>query len=103
AKDDGSPPDGCDVSDLTAAELRGRDVAEEAARFLSAEIPGFSSAFLADTATTVGIRETRHALGDHVVTFDEAIACTKPADGVAASAWPFEFHTEGADTRWEFV
>ena len=38
-----------------------------------------------DTATTLGVRETRHALGDHVVDFDEAAACTKQPDGVAAS------------------
>ena len=99
----GDPPDGTDVFDLTMMELRGRDVAEESARFLAAEIPGFSSAYLQDTATTVGVRETRHALGEHVLTFDEAVACTKHPDAVAASAWPFEFHTEGADTRWEFL
>jgi len=101
AKPDGGPPDGTDIFDLTQAEMRGRQIAEDAARFLSEEVAGFESAFLQDTATTVGIRETRHALGDHVVTFDEAAACTKFADGVAASAWPFEFHTEGAETRWE--
>jgi hypothetical protein len=101
AKPSGEPPDGTDVFDLTGAEMRGREIVEEAARFLKAEIGGFQSAFLADTAVTVGIRETRHALGDHVVTFDEAAACTKHDDGVAASAWPFEFHTEGAETRWE--
>jgi len=99
----GDPPDGTDVFALTDAEIRGRAIAEEAARFLVGEIPGFASAYLQDTATTIGIRETRHALGDHVVDFDEAIACTKHPDGVAASAWPFEFHTEGADTRWEFL
>jgi FAD-dependent oxidoreductase family protein len=103
SKPDGSPPDGTDVFDLTEAEMKGRSVAEEAARFLKAEMPGFASSFLQDTATTLGVRETRHAIGDHVVTFDEAIACTKHPDGVAASAWPFEFHTEGAETRWEFL
>jgi hypothetical protein len=103
AKADGSPPDGTDVFDLTGAEIRGRQIAEDAARFLQDEVPGFQSAFLQDTATTVGIRETRHALGDHVVTFEEAAACMKHPDGVAASAWPFEFHTEGAETRWEQV
>jgi hypothetical protein len=101
AKESGDPPDGTDVFDLTDAEIRGRAIAEEAARFLVGEIPGFASAFLQDTAVTVGIRETRHALGEHVVDFDEAVACTKHPDGVAASAWPFEFHTEGAETRWE--
>lgn len=103
AKEDGSPPDGTDVFDLTAAELRGRSVAEEAARFLVAEMPGFSSAFIQDTATTLGVRETRHAVGDHVLTFDEAVSASKFDDGVAASAWPFEFHTQGAETRWEFL
>ncbi len=98
---DGTPPDGTDVFDLTDGELRGRQVAEDAAAFLKEEIPGFGSAFLQDTATTLGIRETRHAIGDHVVTFEEAAACTKQPDAVAASAWPFEFHTEGAETRWE--
>jgi hypothetical protein len=103
AKADGSPPDGTDVVDLTDAEMRGREIAEGAAQFLQKEIPGFSSSFLQDTAVTIGIRETRHALGEHIVTFEEAAACTKHADGVAASAWPFEFHTEGADTRWEHL
>lgn len=103
AKQTGEAPDGTDVFDLTDAEMRGREIVEEAARFLQSEIPGFSSAFLQDTATTLGVRETRHALGEHVLTFEEAAACTKYDDGVAASAWPFEFHTEGPDTRWEFL
>ncbi len=103
ARSSGGPPDGTDVIDLTEAEISGRAIAEEAARFLRAEMPGFASAYLQDTAVTLGVRETRHALGDHVVTFDEATGCTKFPDGVAASAWPFEFHTEGADTRWEFL
>ncbi len=103
SRSDGGPPDGTDPFDLTRAEIDGRAIAEEAARFLQAEVPGFASAFLQDTATTVGIRETRHAIGDHVLTFEEAAAATKHEDGVAASAWPFEFHTAGTDTRWEFL
>lgn len=103
SRPDGGPPDGTDVFDLTAAELRGREVAEAAARFLREQIPGFSSSYLQDTATSIGIRETRHALGEHVLTGEEAAACTKHPDGVAASAWPFEFHTSGASTTWEFL
>jgi hypothetical protein len=103
AKADGGPPDGTCIFDLTDAELRGRAVAEEAARFLVDEMPGFGSAYLQDTATTLGVRETRHALGDHEISFEEASAATKHPDGIAASAWPFEFHTEGAETRWEFL
>lgn len=103
AREDGSAPDATDVFDLTAAELRGRRVAEDAARFLQAEMPGFSSSYLQDTATTLGVRETRHALGEHVLGFEEAAGCVKQPDAVAASSWPFEFHTEGADTKWEFL
>ncbi|MGH7858863.1 MAG: FAD-dependent oxidoreductase, partial [Candidatus Binatia bacterium] len=103
AKPSGDVPDGTDVFDLTEAEMRGRAIVEEASRFLKEEIPGFGSAFLQDTATTLGVRETRHALGDHVLTFEEAAACAKFPDGIACSAWPFEFHTEGPDTRWDFL
>ena len=103
SKPSGDPPDGTDVVELTQGEIEGRAVAEEAARFLQGEMPGFASAYLQDTAVTLGIRETRHALGDHVVTFDEATGCTKHPDGVAASAWPFEFHTDASQTRWDFL
>jgi hypothetical protein len=99
----GDPPDATDVVQLTEAEIRGRAVAEEAAKFLVGEMPGFASAYLQDTAVTLGVRETRHAIGEHVVTFEEAVACTKHPDGVAASAWPFEFHTDATQTRWEFL
>jgi hypothetical protein len=101
SRPDGSPPDGTDVFDLTAMEMTGRDIVDEAARFLKAEMPGLDDAFLEDTAFSVGIRETRHAIGDHVISFDEAASCAKHADGVAASAWPFEFHTQGAETHWQ--
>jgi hypothetical protein len=103
AKDDDGPPDGTDVFDLTAAEMKGRAVAEEAARFLADQMPGFSSAYIQDTATTLGVRETRHGIGEHVLDFDEASSCTKQPDGVAASTWPFEFHTDAGATRWEFI
>lgn len=103
ARGDGDPPDGTHPVDLTEAELRGREVAEASHRFLRERIPGFEDAFLQDTAVTIGIRETRHVLGEHLLTGDEAAACTKHPDGVAASAWPFEYHTEGADTRWEAI
>jgi hypothetical protein len=103
ARGDGTAPDGTDVFDLTDGEIRGRAIAEEAARFLVDEMPGFQSSFIADTATTLGVRETRHAMGDHVLSFEEAASCTKQPDGVAAATWPFEFHTEGAETRWEYL
>ncbi len=103
AKPSGDPPDGTDVIDLTQGEIEGRAVAEEAARFLQGEMPGFASAYLQDTAVTLGVRETRHALGDHVVTFEEATGCVKHPDGIAASAWPFEFHTDASETRWDFL
>lgn len=103
ARPDGGPPDATDLFELTRAELDGRDVAEEAARFLADEMPGFADAYLQDTAVTLGVRETRHVLGDHVLTAEDAAACVKPADGVAASAWPFEFHTHGADTTWNHL
>ncbi len=101
ARADGDPPDGTHPVDLTEAELHGRDVAEESHRFLREQMPGFEDSFLQDTAVTVGIRETRHVVGAYLLSGEEAASATKHPDGIASSAWPFEYHTEGADTRWE--
>ena len=80
---DGTPVDVTDVREATWGELEGRRLAEEAAAFLRAHVPGFEDAFLDDTAFALGVRETRRVVGDYVLTgadveagagFDDAIA-----------------------------
>jgi hypothetical protein len=92
---DGKALDGSLVSDLTYGEVKGRVDAEAAMEFLNKEIPGFESAFLADTAVQMGIRETRRIVGEYVLTQDDVLSGRKFDDSICLSSWPLEKWEEG--------
>ena len=100
---DGSPIDVTDVRQATWGELEGRRLAEEAAEFLRAHVPGFEDAFLDDTATALGVRETRRVIGDYVLTGDDVAGGARFDDAVAAGAWPQEYHVTGRSTEYRFL
>ncbi|MGH8982773.1 MAG: FAD-dependent oxidoreductase [Acidimicrobiia bacterium] len=93
---DGSPIDVTDVRQATWGELEGRRLAEEAAESLRTHVPGFEDAFLDDTATALGLHETRRVVGDYVLTGADVAGGACFDDAVAAGAWPQEYH---ASTR----
>jgi hypothetical protein len=100
---DGSPVDVTDVRQATWGELEGRRLAEEAAVFLQAHVPGFAEAFLDDTATALGVRETRRVVGDYVLTGGDVTRGAAFDDAVARGAWPREYHVHGRGTEYEFL
>jgi hypothetical protein len=100
---DGSPIDVTDVRQATWGELEGRRLAEEAADFLRAHVPGFADAFLDDTATALGVRETRRVVGDYVLTGDDVTNAAAFDDAVARGAWPREYHVHGRSTEYCFL
>lgn len=100
---DGTPVDVTDVHQATWGELEGRRLAEEAAAFLRAHVPGFADAFLDDTATALGVRETRRVVGDYVLTGDDVTSGASFDDAVARGAWPREYHVRGRTTEYEFL
>ena len=77
-----------DVRQATWGELEGRRLAEEAGAFLRAHVPGFADAFLDDTATALGVRETRRVVGDYVLTGDDVTSGAIFDEAVARGAWP---------------
>jgi hypothetical protein len=100
---DGSPVDVTDVRQATWGEVEGRRLAEEAADFLRAHVPGFSDAFLDDTATALGVRETRRVVGDYVLTGNDVTRGATFDDAVARGAWPREYHVHDRATEYEFL
>ncbi len=97
---DGNAIDATDLADLTFGELEGRRLAEEAAAFVRAHVPGFEDSFLADTAPNLGIREGRRVAGRYVLTGDDVQGLARFDDAIAAAAWPQEYHVEGRATRY---
>lgn len=100
---EGRSPDMTDPFEATAAEIAGRAEAEKAGRFLVAHMPGFSKAVFTDTPTQLGVRETRRAMGEYVLTGEDVLAAARFDDAVACGAWPQEFHVEGKETQWRWL
>lgn len=100
---DGRAPDMCSPLEATVAEMAGRDEAEKAAAFLIAHMPGFEAAYLVDTPTQLGVRETRRSVGEYTLTGEDVLGAARFDDAVACGAWPQEFHTEGRGTRWVWL
>jgi len=99
----GSPVDVTDVRQATWGELEGRRLAQEAAEFLQAHVPGFADAFLDDTGTALGVRETRRMIGDYVLTGEDVTRGATFDDAVARGAWPREYHVRNRTTEYEFL
>lgn len=92
---DGSVPLGIDSKDITYAEIEGRKQARAYASFLVNEVPGFQNAYLADTATQVGIRQTRSVAGLGTLRNSDIVTGVKSVHSVTLSAWPIELHAAG--------
>ncbi|HUY86471.1 MAG TPA: FAD-dependent oxidoreductase [Acidimicrobiales bacterium] len=100
ANPDGSPIDATDLFQSTWGELEGRRLAAQAGEFVIDNVPGFASAFFADSAPNLGIRESRRIIGQYVLTGDDVLNAARFDDAIAAGAWPQEFHVEGKSTSY---
>jgi hypothetical protein len=66
-------------------------------------MPGFAESFFADTPTQLGVRETRRASGDYLLTGEDVLGAARFDDAIACGAWPQEFHVEGKATEWKWL
>jgi hypothetical protein len=100
----GANGDGLDVLNLTRAEVESRLKLWDDVERLRKQ-PGMESIYLSQTATGIGVRETRRILGEYVLTTEDAIAGKRFPDVVAISSNPmpgyrgsrFFFQHEGFD------
>jgi len=96
--------DGLDVENLTRAEVETRLKLWSQVRAMRKN-PGMESVYLMQTATGIGVRETRRILGEYIVTEEDAIRGKRFPDVVAISSNPmpsyhgkrFFFAHEGFD------
>lgn len=74
--------DGTSADDLTRADLEGRRQAFQVAAFMRKYVPGYEHAYLAETASSVGVRETRHVQGEYLLTEQDVVSDRAFADTV---------------------
>ncbi|MEP9377098.1 FAD-dependent oxidoreductase [Aquabacter sp. CN5-332] len=87
---------GTDPDDLTRAEVETQLQILEGTRFLRKYVPGFGGCYIVSTPFQVGVRETRHILGEYVLTAEDVMGGRDFPDQVARGAYPLDIHDVGA-------
>lgn len=89
-----------DPFEITRAEIEGRAQVKEMFEFLKAHADGFENAYLMMTAAEIGVRESRMIVGEHVLTGQECLNCTRFEDAIAACNYEVDIHNpEGSGTE----
>ena len=88
-----------DVQDATRAECVLREDVNKLVELLKAHVPAFKDAELMMTAPQVGVRETRHIRGVHILRGDEYLRGEHFADSVARCAHPIDIHSSHDNTQ----
>jgi len=68
-----------------------------ASEFLKEAVPGFERACVSGVAPRIGIRETRRAIGEYVLTANDVIEGRKSPRGIAKGAHHVDIHGEGTE------
>ncbi|WP_298864790.1 FAD-dependent oxidoreductase [uncultured Gimesia sp.] len=84
--------DGTNPDDLSRAEIESRRQAWELVRFFRSHCPGLENAQLMATGSHVGVRETRHILGDYVLNGKDVLEGRQFEDGIAQCSYPIDIH-----------
>jgi hypothetical protein len=91
-----------DPVQFTAAVLECYRQIEGVARYLRETIPGFETARIESIAPVLGVRETRHLIGEYTLTGEDSIQGTRFEDSIAADASALDIHDpKGADVDFQ--
>lgn len=91
-----------DAADLTYAELKERDNVRQLFEFMKKYFPGFEDAYLLQTASQVGVRESRRIVGEYVLTLDDIKEKRQFEDAVVRSKWAHSDTHSGKNMQWSF-
>lgn len=88
---------GADARDLTLAEIEGRRQVRTLLAFFRKWLPGFEQCELLDTATQIGVRETRRIGGEYTLTLDDLGQGREFEDVIALAGYPVDIHSPTGD------
>ncbi len=92
-----------DPFELTQADIEAREQMVELHTFLKNNVSGFENSKILYSAPNTGVRESRMIDGEHILTAEELVACTKFEDAIAAGNYDIDIHNpEGSGTSHYF-
>jgi hypothetical protein len=86
--------------DLTLAEIECRKQMISVFSFLKKNIPGFENISLMDSASRIGIRESRRIIGEYVLKYDDIKKGQSFDDAIAVNFMPVDIHGPGEKQTW---
>ncbi len=95
--------DSTDSESLTRGEITGRRQVETIMRFLRKYVPGCEDARLMASGSTLGIRESRHILGEYRLTVDDVLDGRVTEDAIALCSNSVDVHGRFGPTSNEYV
>lgn len=77
---------------LTQAALEGREQIFVVASFFQKYVPGFENSFILDSASALGVRESRRIIGENTLTTEDCLDAKKSDQDVAQGAYSLDVH-----------
>ncbi len=91
--------DATSTESLSAAETEGRRQVQEMMNFFHKYVPGCENATVKSSASTLGIRESRHVSGEYVLTADDLLQGVVQEDSILVASNSVDVHgRNGANT-----
>jgi hypothetical protein len=86
------------VFERTKAEIDGRRQIESVSEFMIKFVPGFQKSYVSVTGNELGVRETRHIIGQYILTGIDVLKSRKFEDVVSRGYFPIDIHNpDGAE------
>ena len=83
-----------DEKDRTAAMVEGRRQAREMFLYFKENVPGFEELTFTQTASMLGVRESRRLVGLHTVTIEDCLRGVIPSDSVTVATFNVDIHNQ---------
>lgn len=88
-----------DPRSLTKAEIEGRERVWHAMNFLKTYLPQFKDAQLDQTASMIGVRESRRIEGEYALTYEDLRDGRHFSDGICVCAFGIDIHQPDGKTQ----
>ncbi|MFP6868475.1 MAG: FAD-dependent oxidoreductase [Nitrospinota bacterium] len=83
---------GVDAEDLTQAAIEGREQIFKVRDFYRKYAPGFEECFVIDSASAIGVRETRRIVGEERLTTEMSVNAVKGPNDIGRGAYCLDVH-----------
>jgi ribulose 1,5-bisphosphate synthetase/thiazole synthase len=95
--------DGTDRIELSKATLAMRDLANKMAIFYRKYVPGYEDCYLAYTAQSVGVRDTRRIIGDYTLSDEDVLQGRSFEDGIGRYGSVMDVHDKSGKSSVSLV